>query len=439
MLWPQPCDTAMENQPDTITHSLLTLLVFWVHLQNNQRSQMSRFIECARRRFAVNRAARVQRFLRRQQETRRAFEALMANYNSPPAKRTVWIQHRSSMWWEHVTTNWTDYEFQLNFRMRKTTFRQLCDILKPHLSRQLTTFRKPLPVEQRVAICIWRLATNMEYRTISHLFGIGQSTAVTITNHVASVIVDQMLPRYIKKPSEDEFKVIIQEFRDQWGFPQCGGAIDATHIGILTPPGCPSDYKNREGFYSVFLQVVVDHRLRFWDINVGSPGKIHDACVFTNSSLYKRGQSGTLFPKVTERFAGVKVPVVLLGDAAYPLLPWLMKPYHENPNMAPAQLTFNNNLGRARMMVDRAIGRLKGRWRCLLKRCDCKINNLNTVISACCVLHNFCEDNREDYDGTDVQQADVQANANICKDSTEASRAIRDAVCAYFASGSASL
>lgn len=245
---------------------------------------------------------------------------------------------------------------------------ELCNILRPHLIRQETRFRRPIPVEQRVGICLWRLATNVEFRSIAHSFGIGLSTACTITNNITSLIVEKVAPEYLRSPSETDFKTIIQSFRDHWGFPHCGGAIDGTHIGILAPPENSGDYYNRKGFYSVILQGVVDHRLRFWDINVGWAGKVHDARVFANSSLYERGQNGTLFPNFTERFENVDVPVVLLGDAAYPLLPWLMKPYPEGRGTTPAQVIFNQRLSRSRMTVERAFGCLKGRWRCLMKR-----------------------------------------------------------------------
>ncbi|KAI2644015.1 Protein ANTAGONIST OF LIKE HETEROCHROMATIN PROTEIN 1 [Labeo rohita] len=212
--------------------------------------------------------------------------------------KTIWIWQKSGVWCSHVLSSWTDCEWKANFR--RTAFLQLCNSLQPHLQRQTTTFRKPVPVDQRVAICIWRLVTNVEFRTISHLFGIGQSTAVSITNHVASAIVKNLLSLFIRTPSEQEFESIIQGFRDRWGFPQCGGAIDGTHIGILAPPVSSAGYYNWKGFYSVILQGVVDHRLMFWDINVGWLGKVHDARVFANSSLFERGQSNTLFSRITE-------------------------------------------------------------------------------------------------------------------------------------------
>ena len=43
------------------------------------------------------------------------------------------------------------------------------------------------------------------------------------------------------------------------------------------------------------------------------------------------------------------------------------------------------------MVVENSFGRLKGRWRCLLKRLDVKLQNVPHVVSACVVLHNMCE------------------------------------------------
>ena len=44
------------------------------------------------------------------------------------------------------------------------------------------------------------------------------------------------------------------------------------------------------------MQAAVDFRGLFMDINIGWPGKVHDACVFASLSLYLKGSNGTLLP-----------------------------------------------------------------------------------------------------------------------------------------------
>ncbi|KAJ4934099.1 hypothetical protein JOQ06_006906 [Pogonophryne albipinna] len=128
----------------------------------------------------------------------------------------------------------------------------------------------------RVAICLWRLATNLEFRSLSHLFGIGISTACLITQEVTTAINNTMGKMLIKVPTAAQLRAIMQAFRDKWHFPQVVGAIDGTHIGILAPSDTPADYYNRKGFHSVILQGMVDHRMMFWDISIGFSGKVHD-------------------------------------------------------------------------------------------------------------------------------------------------------------------
>ena len=62
-----------------------------------------------------------------------------------------------------------------NLRMTKDTFEKVCNEVKPYITRQVTRFRQPVSVEARVAITIWRLSTNIEFRTIANLFGLGKS------------------------------------------------------------------------------------------------------------------------------------------------------------------------------------------------------------------------------------------------------------------------
>ena len=324
------------------------------------------------------------------------------------ADRVVWVKERSSYWWERiVNVTFTPNDWIENFRMSNSTFTYLCNELRPSIQKRDTVMRKAISVEQRIAITLWRLATTTDYRTIGHLFGVSKTAVCLIVKEVCSAIVEVLLPRYIKVPTGDSLKEVIRGFKHKWGFPQCAGAVDGTHISIMSPRDFPADYFNRKGWHSIIMQGMVDHLYRFTDIYIGWPGRVHDARVFGNSTLYQKGVNGTLFPEWTKTIAQEEIPLVVLGDPAYPLLPWVMKPYIDNGHLSRDQRRFNYRLSRARVVVEDAYGRLKGRWRCLSKRNDTEISDLPELIAACCVLHNLCEIHGERFNEDWLQDLDT--------------------------------
>lgn len=177
--------------------------------------------------------------------------------------------------------------------------------------------------------------------------------------------------------------------------------------------------------------------MKFWDVNIGQPGRVHDARVFALSSLFDRMQRNDLLPPWTETFEDVNMPLVILGDAAYPLLLWLMKPFPDNRGLTPDQVSFNHRQSQARMVVERAFGRLKGRWRCLLKLQDHHISLVSQVTAACCVLHNLCEEQNEEYnEEEDYEEDEGGENENDGQNGMQAgnrrAQDIRNALCTYF-------
>ena len=83
---------------------------------------------------------------------------------------------------------------------------------------------------------------------------------------------------------------------------------------------------------------------------------------------------------------------MLVGDSAYPLSSWLMKPFKQTRTLNESQLRYNHALSQARVVVEQAFGILKGRWRCLYKPMEEKATRVPTTIMACCILHNICID-----------------------------------------------
>ena len=78
---------------------------------------------------------------------------------------------------------------------------------------------------------------------------------------------------------------------------------------------------------------MVDHNGLFRDLCIGWPVSVRDARVFLNSKLYSKVNSGELLQGVELRVTGGTIPVSLIGDSAYPLLPWLLKPFSHSPSL----------------------------------------------------------------------------------------------------------
>ena len=57
-------------------------------------------------------------------------------------------------------------------------------------------------------------------------------------------------------PKDDDVKDVIQEFKEHWVFPYCGGTIDCTRIPIKAQQHAHGDYLSKKGFYSLILQGV---------------------------------------------------------------------------------------------------------------------------------------------------------------------------------------
>ena len=148
------------------------------------------------------------------------------------------------------------------------------------------------------------------------------------------------------------------------------GSNDGCHIPIKCPPGgleACKEYHDFKNFNSILLMGRVDSHYRFVWGSCNFPGNSHDAVIqFRSTDLSNWIQEGFM-PTIGKAVGDITVLVV--GDSAFLLRSWLMRPF-TNAVLTSQQCYFNYRLSRARMVTEAAYGQLKGRWRVLFRKSE---------------------------------------------------------------------
>ncbi|XP_075753878.1 uncharacterized protein LOC142818402 [Pelodiscus sinensis] len=146
--------------------------------------------------------------------------------------RRIWRLDTSSNWWDRIVLErWGDQRWNQNFRMKKDTFLELCELLTPSLWQQDTLMRPAIPLQKHVAIALWKLSTPDSYQSIRNPFSMGKSTVGAVIMQVVKAINRVLLRRVVHLTDLD---AVIQGF-GTLSFPNCGG----DHRQDAHPHPCP--------------------------------------------------------------------------------------------------------------------------------------------------------------------------------------------------------
>uniref|UniRef100_A0A1X7SVF5 Transposase Helix-turn-helix domain-containing protein n=1 Tax=Amphimedon queenslandica TaxID=400682 RepID=A0A1X7SVF5_AMPQE len=137
-------------------------------------------------------------------------------------KRSIWVRARSGDWWNSIVRcTFNDDDWRENFRVI------------------ILNLGKAIPTEKRVAITLWKLATNCEYRTIGHLFGVAHETVCVIVNDVCKAIVKNLFSKYIRLPKGERLSDIVKILKKSGAIHNVLGQLTEhiyplLHQGLLT-------------------------------------------------------------------------------------------------------------------------------------------------------------------------------------------------------------
>ena len=139
-----------------------------------------------------------------------------------------------------------------------------------------------------------------------------------------------MGPPHLKVPSKrEEWLKIAEQLEVRWNFPNCIGAIDGKHVIIQAPSNSGSHYFNYKRTYSIILMAIAGPDYEVLYADVGTNGRVADGGVWNKCSFLKSMEEGNLEIPESKPLPGGKqlMPYVIVGDDAFALNNFMMKPY----------------------------------------------------------------------------------------------------------------
>ncbi|XP_037555254.1 uncharacterized protein LOC119431883 [Dermacentor silvarum] len=135
---------------------------------------------------------------------------------------------------------------------------------------------------------------------------------------------------------------------------------------------------------------VVDSNCKYTLIDVGAEGRLSDGGTFKNSEFERALTQGDLDIPSTSLLpgCGTNAPYAFVGDEAFQIRKDLLRPYPAR-QLDDEKRVFNYRLIRARRCAENAFGITAARWRILLRTIPLRPKNVDFIIKAACILHNF--------------------------------------------------
>lgn len=198
--------------------------------------------------------------------------------------------------------------------------------------------------------------------------------------------------------TEEEWKRIARDFEEKWNYPHCVGAVDGKHVQIIPPPNSGSYYYNYKGYHSLVLLAICNANYEFILCDFGTNGRVSDGGVIDETLFYAKLKNKTLRLPTPSKARNTEklLPYVFVGDEAFALRNDFLKPFNRK-QLDNSKRIFNYRLSRCRRIIENVFGILTARFRIFHTAIHMKLENIEKVVMACCVLHNFLRKNRQDY------------------------------------------
>jgi len=169
--------------------------------------------------------------------------------------RTKYRKSDSKYWQRYLDPHIVyDSEFQLLFRMSRDKFLELLEKIMNHRVFHRNTGRPQHHVCFQLMMFLFYLGMSgdgAKHEVVGLHFHISKGAVRSSLKRVLTAILS-MKDDYIKWPDVEERSRLADSFLGLHGFPNCIGAIDGTHIGLVARPSwCGQDFCTRKFQYAI--------------------------------------------------------------------------------------------------------------------------------------------------------------------------------------------
>ena len=284
--------------------------------------------------------------------------------------------------------------FYKQFRMSPRRYEELLKLVGPLILKS-SHRREAISPGERLCITLRYLCSGDSNITIACSYRVGISTVGYIIRDTCISLWKALISaNFIKVPnSKEEWLKIANGFESVWNFHNCIGAIDGKHVVIQAPPRSGSSYFNYKKTHSIVLMGMCSYDYRFTLVDIGDSGRESDGSVFAASSIGHALATGSLDLPEPRQLPGSdkNFPYVIVGDEAFPLKNYLLKPYARKV-LDDTKRIYNYRLSRARRVIENVFGIMASRFRIFHRPINSRPEYVKNIVKAAVALHNFLID-----------------------------------------------
>ncbi|XP_050715779.1 uncharacterized protein LOC126998330 [Eriocheir sinensis] len=285
-------------------------------------------------------------------------------------------------------------------RLDRRQFYEVLELIRPSISKQDTNMRAAVTAEERLAITMRHLVTGESQQSLSYQFRVSQPLISKIIPSVCTAIYEVLQPIYMRVPTtQEEWRKVAAEFHRLWNYPNCLGSCDGKRILVAKPANSGSGFLDYKGHSSIILMALVDANYKFLYVDVSTNGSVSDSEAWDKCTLKAVLENNDVQVPSPEKlpFSQRMTPFVIIADDAFPLKPWIMKPY-PGKDLCMDKLIHNYRLSRAKRLSENAFGILVSRFQIFRQPIRTSPECVEKIALATTVLHNYlCVSSHQTY------------------------------------------